>query len=78
MGIGPHTGDNCFCYDFFYITCNSNKLWHWLIIKWIPHVHIEDNKAKKIISVFTVTFVPEKFPENPRMAPEKYGMYVLI
>ena len=23
-----------------------------------------------------MSFVPEKFPENPRMAPEKYGMYV--
>ena len=22
-----------------------------------------------------MSFVPEKFPENPRMAPEKYGMY---
>ena len=23
-----------------------------------------------------MSFVPEKFQENPRMAPEKYGMYV--
>ena len=23
-----------------------------------------------------MSFVSEKFPENPRMAPEKYGMYV--
>ena len=22
-----------------------------------------------------MSFVPEKFPENPRMAPEIYGMY---
>ena len=25
-----------------------------------------------------VSFVPEKFPENPRMAKEKYGMYACI
>ena len=25
-----------------------------------------------------MSFVPEKFPENPRMAPEKYGMYVCL
>ena len=24
-----------------------------------------------------MSFVPEKFPENPRIAPEKYGMYGL-
>ena len=24
-----------------------------------------------------MSFVPEKIPENPRMAPEKYGMYAL-
>ena len=23
-----------------------------------------------------MSFAPEKIPENPRMAPEKYGMYV--
>ena len=23
-----------------------------------------------------ISFVPEKLQENPRMAPEKYGMYV--
>ena len=32
--------------------------------------------SQKVSQNFAV-FVPEKFKENPRMAPEKYGMYVL-
>ena len=33
--------------------------------------------SQKVSQNFAV-FVPDKIPENPRMAPEKYGMYVLI